>query len=98
MAQTRQVVRRLSVPLTDQDLVDLQRVREAPEPLPGVGAAGSDASLVHALMERGLAAWREEVEEQGYAALSHDEEYAAHAEQVRAGRACRRRPGNADDA
>lgn len=98
MVQVRQVVRRLSVPLTDQDLTDLQRVREAPEPLSGVSATGSDASLVHALMERGLAAWRQEGEERGYAALSRDEEYAAHAEQVRAGRAQRRRPGNADDA
>ena len=98
MMPAQQVVRRLSVPLTDRDLADLQRVREAQEPLSGITASGSDASLVHALMERGLAAWREEAEERGYAALSRDEEYAAHAEQVRAGRARRRRPGNADDA
>lgn len=99
MLHAQHVVRRLSVPLTERDLADLQLVRHAPDGAGGpIVRDGSDAALVHSLLERGLAAWREDVEVKGYAALADDEEYAQHAAAVRAGGARRRKPANADDA
>lgn len=99
MLHAEHTVRRLSVPLTERDLADPRLIHHAPD---GVGGSivrnGSDAALVRSLFERGVAAWREDVEVHGCAALADDEEYAQHAAAVRAGSARRREPANADDA
>src|SRR5690348_12282129 len=73
------VVRRPSLPLTEQDERDLKRLRESElhrEALarlsgtPEVTTAVSESALLHAVFEAGLAAVREASEEAGYAQLA----------------------------
>ena len=73
------VVRRPSLPLTEQDERDLARLRESAlhrEALarlsgaPEVTQEVSESALLHAVFEAGLAAVREASEEAGYAQLA----------------------------
>jgi len=74
--------RRLSLPLTAKDQADLDLIRSTPErlgSLPGnIDASSSDAALVHAVFEAGLAQIREAAEIAGYAALANDPEYQSY--------------------
>ena len=62
--------RRLSLPLTAKDQADLDLIRSTPErlgSLPGnIDASSSDAALVHAVFEAGLAQIREAAETAGF--------------------------------
>jgi hypothetical protein len=97
-------VRRPSLPLTDRDVADLDRIRSSPSDraalghlVPGrVPAEGSVAEsvLLHAIFEAGLRAVRERAEEEGYRQLAA--EYKAEDAERRA-RARRRPPHWAGD-
>lgn len=70
--------RRASLPLVEQDQIDLELLRssdshrDALNKLTGrqIHAASSEASLLHALLEAGLAATKEQAEREGYAQLA----------------------------
>lgn len=76
------VTRRASLPLTDHDLADLARLREPDGPWlrrlrahTGEEKLGSEAQILHAVWVIGMDRLREEVLDEGYAALaaSYDE-------------------------
>ena len=76
------VARRASLPLTDRDLADLARLREPDGPWlrrlrahAGEDKLGSEAQILHAVWVVGMDRLREEVLDEGYAALaaSYDE-------------------------
>ncbi|HSF26041.1 MAG TPA: hypothetical protein VLC50_00840 [Actinomycetes bacterium] len=97
------VVRRPSLPLTERDEQELAALREhrthlhVLEQLSGVPVTGgtSEAALLHAVFQAGLAAVREAAEEAGYAEIA-----AASADRAPEARAAarRRRPTWADEA
>ena len=96
-------VRRPSVPLTERDERDLGLLRssgphrEALGRLSGEPIAGADVSeavLLHAVLEAGLAAVRAATEEAGYAELATQQTAEA---AVRRAEARRRRPVWADE-
>ena len=70
--------RRASLPLVEQDQIDLELLRnsdshrDALNKLTGrqIHASSSEASLLHALLEAGLAATKEQAEWEGYAQLA----------------------------
>ena len=61
-------VKRPSVPLTERDLRDLQRIRESPSAQRELGVASdaSEATMLHAVLERGLREVREAAEAEAY--------------------------------
>lgn len=98
------VVRRPSLPLTQRDEHDLGLLREsaphraALRRLSGEGDLGGDvseATLLHAVFEAGLAAVREAAEEAGYAELAAQQ---ASESGERKAQSRRRRPAWADEA
>jgi hypothetical protein len=71
------VARRASLPLTDQDLADLARLREPEGPWlrrlrahAGEEKLGSEAAILHAVWAVGIERLREEILDEGYAALA----------------------------
>ncbi len=91
---------RKSLPLTVRDMRDLERMQNSDryrnalmhlsrENLP---ADASDARILHAVFTAGLTAVRQQVEEDGYAALAAQQDTAARRAEAR-----RRRPSWADD-
>ena len=95
---------RKSLPLSEQDLVDIARLREAtPErealsELAGVVIVESvaEAALLRMIFEAGLRAIREKAEERGYASAAEDRRAGAAAGEARR-IARRRRPSWADE-
>jgi hypothetical protein len=86
--------KRLSLPLSAQDIKALNLIRGSAQhlsALPGkVSENASEAELVHAIFEAGLARVREAIELAGYLELSNDEEYTNHRTQRRAAAGQRR--------
>lgn len=80
--------KRLSLPLSVQDIKNLELIRGSAQhlsALPGqVSEQASEAELVHAVFEAGLARVREAIELAGYRELANDEEYTNHRTQRRA--------------
>ncbi|MBN9190279.1 hypothetical protein [Microbacterium sp.] len=74
--------KRLSLPLTAQDLAELEAIRESAQrrgALPGdVQENASEAELVHAVLQAGLARVREAIELAAYGELAEDEDYLAY--------------------
>jgi hypothetical protein len=95
---------RKSLPLSEQDLVDIARLREeTPErealsELVGVVIVESvaEAALLRMIFEAGLRAIREKAEERGYASAAEDRRAGAEAGEARR-IARRRRPSWADE-
>ena len=91
---------RKTLPLSPQDVDDLRKLREHPAHaaalarlVPGhLGASPSEAALLHALMEAGLRAVQQEVEEVGYAQIAVDMQAAERKAMAR-----RRQPSWADE-
>ncbi len=91
---------RKSLPLTDRDMQDLARLRRNKAHLDALGRlvradldeSSSEAALLHAVMEAGLRAVREQVEADGYAAIA-----AERAPEERRRVARRRPPAWADE-
>ncbi len=102
------VVRNTSVPLTQDDIYDLENVVTVPSALeilercaPGsfLMADVTESDVLHALVRVGLnAISRQALNEVGYRRLAEDPEYQKHALTVRNNRHRRRRPRHADDA
>ena len=76
-SDTRRVVQRKPLPLTQRDLEDLGRLRDAESPqrralrvLLGSEPGTSDAQMLHALFVVGLRRVEEQVEEEGYRQLA----------------------------
>src|SRR5262249_11823785 len=74
---TRRVVQRKPLPLTERDLEDLERLHDAESPqrralreLLGCEPGSSDAQVLHALLVLGLRRVEEQVEEEGYRQLA----------------------------
>jgi hypothetical protein len=89
---------RKSLPLTERDLVDLERLRgrsperEALAELAGVVAETvTEAALLHMIFAAGLRAIREKAEERAYASAAADRRASGEAEKIRR-IAQRRRP------
>lgn len=86
--------KRLSLPLSAQDITDLELIRGSAQhlsALPGrVSEQASEAELVHAVFEAGLARVREAIELAGYRELANDKEYTNHRAQRRAAAGRRR--------
>jgi hypothetical protein len=89
-------IRRASLPLTERDVADLATLRGSAAELAALESLvnvdltnSSEAKVLHAVLEAGLRAVREHVDEHGYAALA--EEQRATREQRQAV-ARRRRP------
>lgn len=85
--------KRLSVPLTEQDLADLALLRSTPNAAKAAGIDDvnvSDASLVRALVRERLDRVTEHVLSIGYERLAQDEDWQEHAASIRA----RRRGGD----
>jgi hypothetical protein len=82
-------VKRVPIGLTDHDLADLARIRQAPNGVPGLGENPSEAAAAAAVFHLGLRALREQQEAEGYAALaaSQDDEDRAVRAAARARRA-----------
>jgi hypothetical protein len=98
------VVRRPSLPLTEQDDRDLLLIRESPtykralEKLSGEAlgeARTSEAALLHAVFEAGVTAIRQTAEAEGYAMIAAEQ---ATQEVERRAEARRRRPAWANEA
>lgn len=95
---------RKSLPLSEQDLIDIARLREeTPErealsELAGVVIAESvaEAALLRMIFEAGLRAIREKAEERGYASAAEDRRASGEADEARQV-ARRRRPAWADE-
>lgn len=94
---------RKSLPLTERDLVDLERLREqTPErdalsDLAGVAVEGvTEAALLHMIFVAGLRTIREKAEERAYATAAADRLTSGEAEEIRR-IARRRRPAWADE-
>ncbi len=76
-SDTRRVVQRKPLPLTQRDLEDLGRLHDAESPqrralrlLLGSEPGTSDAQMLHALLVVGLRRVEEQVEEEGYRQLA----------------------------
>lgn len=76
-AQTRGVVQRKALPMTERDLADLAMLRSEESPqrralreLSGGELGMSEAAVLHALIEVGLRAVKEAARDEGYAALA----------------------------
>lgn len=86
--------KRLSLPLSARDIEYLELIRGSEQhlsALPGrVSDQASEAELVHAVFEAGLARVREAIELAGYRQLADDEEYTNHRTQRRAAAGRRR--------
>lgn len=85
--------KRLSVPLSEQDVADLALLRSTPDAAKAAGiddVDGSDASLVHALVRERLDRVMEYALSIGYEQLAQDEEWRARSAETRA----RRRGGS----
>ena len=94
---------RKSLPLTERDLADLERLRgqtperEALSDLAGVVVEGvTEAALLHMIFAAGLRAIREKAEELAYASAAAERLTSGEAEQTRR-IARRRRPAWADE-
>jgi hypothetical protein len=94
---------RKSLPLTERDLADLERLRaETPEraalsDLTGVAIESvTEAALLHMIFTAGLGAIREKAEERAYEAAAADRRASREADESRR-IARRRRPGWADE-
>lgn len=95
---------RKSLPLSEQDLVDIARLRaETPErealsELAGVDIVESvaEAALLRLIFEAGLRAIREKAEERGYASAAEDRRARGETDEARR-IARRRRPSWADE-
>lgn len=70
------------MPLTDNDAADLDRIRTSAHyaealvqlaPTPVVPASASEAALLHALVETGLAAVRHKAESRGYEQITEEQ-------------------------
>jgi hypothetical protein len=95
---------RKSLPLTERDLADLQRLRgQTPErdalaDLSGVAVESvTEAALLHLIFAAGLRAIREKAEERAYASAASDRLASGEADEIRR-IARRRRPAWADEA
>jgi hypothetical protein len=93
------VVTRKSLPLSERDLEELERLRDsavhrdALRTLTGVDSSGlSEAALLKAVMDIGFSALLHQVEIEGYAAMAADTDAAASKAVAR-----RRRPSWADE-
>ncbi|GAA1212984.1 hypothetical protein [Rhodoglobus aureus] len=86
--------KRLSLPLSAQDIRALELIRGSAQhlsALPGrVSEQASEAELVHAVFEAGLARVREAIELAAYRELANDEEYTNYRTQRRAAASRRR--------
>jgi hypothetical protein len=95
---------RKSLPLTERDLADLERLREAsPEREALADLAGvvhieslTEAALLHMIFAAGLRAIREKAEERAYASAAADRLASGEADEIRR-IARRRRPAWADE-
>jgi hypothetical protein len=94
---------RKSLPLTERDLADLDRLRgQTPErdalaELSGVVVESvTEAALLHMIFSAGLRAIRERAEERAYASAAADRAASGEAAEIRR-IARRRRPGWADE-
>jgi len=94
---------RKSLPLTERDLADLERLRgQTPErdalsDLAGVAVEGvTEAALLHIVFTAGLRAIREKAEELAYASAAADRLASGEAEEIRR-ISRRRRPAWADE-
>ena len=94
---------RKSLPLTERDLADLERLRgQTPErdalsDLAGVAVEGvTEAALLHMIFTAGLRAVREKAEELAYASAAAERLTSGEAEEIRR-IARRRRPAWADE-
>jgi len=91
---------RKSLPLTDRDITDLEKLRTsqvhrdalAALSVTTLGRDSSEASLLHAVLEAGLRAVRERVERDGYADIAAQQDAAARKTSAR-----RRRPSWAEE-
>lgn len=94
---------RKSLPLTERDLADLERLRgrtperDALSDLAGVVVEGvTEAALLHMIFAAGLRAIREKAEELAYASAAAEKLTSGEAEEIRR-IARRRRPAWADE-
>jgi len=94
---------RKSLPLTERDLADLERLRlQTPErdalsDLAGMVVEGvTEAALLHMIFSAGLRAIREKTEELAYASAAADRHTSGEAEEIRR-IVRRRRPAWADE-
>jgi hypothetical protein len=94
---------RKSLPLTERDLADLERLRgQTPErdalaELAGIEVESvTEAALLHMIFAAGLRAIRERVEERAYASAAADRQASGEADESRR-IARRRRPAWADE-
>jgi ectoine hydroxylase-related dioxygenase (phytanoyl-CoA dioxygenase family) len=95
---------RKSLPLTERDLADLERLRaqtperDAPSDLAGVVVVEgvAEAALLHMIFTAGLRAIREKAEELAYASAAADRLASGEAQEIRR-IARRRRPAWADE-
>lgn len=94
---------RKSLPLTERDLADLERLREAtPERAAlsdlsgGVVESPTEAALLHMIFAAGLRAIREKAEELAYESAAADRLASGEADEIRR-TARRRRPAWADE-
>jgi hypothetical protein len=94
---------RKSLPLTERDLADLERLRgQTPErdalsDIAGVAVEGvAEAALLHMIFAAGLQAIREKAEERAYASAAADRLASGEAQEIRR-IARRRRPAWADE-
>ena len=100
METLRRPAARKSLPLSARDLEDLAKLRgseahrAALSHLVGseVGGDTSEASLLHAVLEAGMRAVQQQVEEQGYAQIAAEMDVTARQASAR-----RRRPSWADE-
>ena len=94
------ISRRLSLPLSDKDEVDLALIRKSPERLrdlkDGLTNASSESAIVHAVFEKGLRSIREQAMEETYAEMAADAKVAAEAVANRLRLARRPRDSDAD--
>ncbi|WP_349828054.1 hypothetical protein [Brevibacterium litoralis] len=99
MKISRTTVRK-SLPMSERDLVDLAALRTSPDRRAALSAASgvdlaadaSDAAILHAVWEAGLAAVRARVEEDGYAEMAVQQDVSS-----RRAAARRRRQSWADE-
>lgn len=99
MAMLSSSTQRKSLPLSDRDLRDLDKLRGSDAHRAAlarytsttVTETSSEAAILHAIFEAGMRAVREQVEEQGYAQMAAERDYDQRAV------ARRRRPSWADE-
>lgn len=86
--------KRLSLPLTSADLIDLEAIRNAPAYVrlaTGIADETSEAQLVHAVFLKGLEKLQEERDAIEYQKLAEDAEYKDYDAERRSARAARSR-------